>query len=77
MQLGDLVKPIEEQTDEELKARLFELRHRREHERPAAKDRVKKAVKKESRKKVTAVEKLLAGLDPTELEALLKGMENG
>jgi hypothetical protein len=72
VQLNDLVKPIEEMTDEELKQRLFDLRHRREVEKPAAKARVKKAEKKESKKKVSAAEKLLADLSPEDLAALLK-----
>lgn len=74
MQLGDLVTPIETQSDEELKARLFDLRHRREHERPAMKDRVKKAAKKEGRKASSAAEKLLANLSPEDLAALMKEM---
>ena len=72
MQLFDLIKPIEEQTDEELKARLFDLRHRREEVRPAGKVRVKKAEKKESKKKVSAAEKLLADLTPEQLAILMK-----
>lgn len=74
MQLGDLVKPIEDQTDEELRARLFDIRHRREHERPVAKAKIKKAAKKEGQKKVSAAEKLLADLTPEQLAALLQEM---
>lgn len=75
MQLSDLVKPIEDMSEEELKARLFDIRHRRNVEKPAAARKVKKAATKESRKKVSAVEKLLEGLSPADLEALLKGMQ--
>lgn len=74
MQLNDLVKPIEEQSDEELRQRLFELRHRRETLRPAAKKRVEKAAKKETKKQSSAAEKLLSQLDPAQLALLLKEM---
>lgn len=76
MQLQNLIKPIEEMTDEELKERLFDIRHRREYEKPAAKARVKKAEKKESKKKVSAAEKLLANLSPEDLAALLSELNN-
>lgn len=74
MQLNDLVKPIEEQTDEELRERLFAIRHRRETERPAAQTRVKKAARKESKKKMSAAEKMLSELPADVLAALLQEM---
>ena len=75
MQLSDLVKPIEEQTDEELRERLQALRSRREMERPAKAKHVEKAKKKETRKKLTPIEKMLEELSPEELAQLLKDME--
>lgn len=72
VQLHSLIKPIEEMTDEELKQRLFDIRHRREVLKPVARNKIKKAEKKESNKKVSAAEKLLAGLSPEQLELLLK-----
>lgn len=74
MQLGDLVKPIEDMSDEELKKRLFDIRHRREVERPVAKSKAKKAATKKSNKKVSEAEKMLASLSAEQLEALLKEM---
>jgi len=72
MQLMHLVKPLEEMTDEELRARLHELRHRRDVERPAAKAHVKKEKKKVARKEANAAEKLLAELTPEQLAMLMK-----
>lgn len=70
-QLTDLVKPIEEMSEEELKQRLYDLRHRREVVRPAAKARAKKVQWTESKKVVKAAEKLLDNLSAEELEALI------
>lgn len=74
MQLSDITQPIENMTDEELKKRLFELRHRRDIERPAAKARKQKEERKESRKASTAAEKLLSNLSPEELATLLEAL---
>jgi hypothetical protein len=72
MQLSDLVKPIEEQTDEELRERLQALRSRREMERPAKAKHVQKAQKKEVRKKISPIQKMLEQLSPEEIAQLLK-----
>lgn len=72
MQLNNLIQPLEDMSDEELKQRLFDLRHRRETERPVAKKKMQKAAKKASNKKVSSAEKMLANLSPEELAALMK-----
>lgn len=74
MQLDGLVKHIEQQTDDELRERLYALRHRRETEKPKQRKIVEKAAKKETRKKVSAAEKLLEGLSPEQLEILMKSL---
>lgn len=74
VQLQHLVTPIEDMTDEELKQRLFELRHRRETEKPKAARVVKKVAKKKATKEVNAVDKLLANLDPEQLALLMKDL---
>lgn len=71
MQLHNLIQPIENQTDEELRARLVEIRRRRETEKPKAARAVKKAEKQDGKKKVSAAEKLLAELTPEQLEILM------
>lgn len=72
MQLSDLVKPIDEMTDEELRDRLAEVRRRQSVERPSSNNRKKKAATKEVKKKLTPLEKMLDQLSPEELEQLLK-----
>ena len=73
--LTDLIKPLDDLTDEELADRLYEIRKRKTVERPAAKKRAKKAAKKESKKTMSAAERALSELSPEELEELLKGLE--
>ena len=75
MRLNDLVKPIEEMSEDELHALLMDIRRRKTIERPATKARVQKAEKKEGRVKVSSVEKMLAKLSPQEREELLKQLE--
>lgn len=76
MQLHDIIKPIEQQTDEELLERLRAIRHTRSVIRPAAAQRTKKAaIKKargESKKAATKIDKLLDGLTPEQVQELLK-----
>lgn len=76
MQLKDLVKPIDQMTDEELAERLRTIRHNRTTARPAAKAHAKKAAKKGAQTRINKVEKLLEGLSREELIALL-GENNG
>ena len=71
MQLDDLVKPLESMSYEELEKRLFDIRHRREQSGASRKTKEKKQVRKDTTKKVSAVEKLLEGLSPEELQLLL------
>lgn len=72
MKLKDLVKPLSEQTDEELQQRLREIRHRRETVRPAAQKIVARVEEKAERKKVSRVQDLLEGLTPEEKLKLIQ-----
>lgn len=74
-QLDQLVKPLDEMSDEELTARLREIRQRREVTRPAARKREERVETKASRGKVSKVEKLLAGLSPEDIEKLRSQLE--
>lgn len=76
MQLDDLVKPLRELSSEELEKRLFDLRHRREQSGASRKTREKKQARKDTTKSVGSVEKLLDGLSPEELAALLATLED-
>lgn len=75
MQLKDLVKPISTMTDEELMERLREIRHRRSVERPAARARVERAEKRQTNRKLGALDKMLAGLSDAERQQLLSQLE--
>lgn len=77
MDLSKLVTPIDQQTDEELLARLRELRHRREVIRPAATAHKQKAARKGMQTRMTAVEKLMAGMSEEERIALIASLESG
>lgn len=71
MQLQDLVKPIEQMTDEELMEQLRTVRHNRTVVRAGAKVRAKKEAKKGSQGRMSKVASLLEGLSREELIALL------
>lgn len=71
MQLGNLFKPIEEMSDEELRTRIQEIRHNRTVERPAGAARVKRAESKGRAAKINKAQSLLSGLSPEQLKQLL------
>lgn len=77
MQLKDLVKPISECTDEELQERLRTIRHTRTTVRPAAAKHIERAETRTSRKKVSAIEKLLDAMSPAERAEFVKQLEGG
>ena len=75
MQLQDLIKPIEEQTEEELRERLRELRHSRTVIRPGAKRHAKKAAGKGRVTRTTKAANIFAGLSPDQLAELIASLE--
>ena len=75
MQLRDLVKPISEQTDDELLERLRQIRHNQEIVRPARAKIIEKVEKKASTQKMSKVGKLLEGLTDEQKAELLKQLE--
>ena len=75
MQLQDLVKPIDEMTDEELRARLREIRHKREVVRPAAKKHIERAKKKGAVTRINKTAELFAGMSEEEKAELIKALE--
>lgn len=72
MQLKDLVKPISEQTDEELIERLRLIRDRRNTIKPAAEHRRKRSAKKGSQTRINKAEALLELLSEEDLRKLLE-----
>lgn len=71
MQLKDLVKPLDQMSDEELMERLRVIRSNRVSIRPAAKAHAKRATKKGAAGRMNKVKDLLGGLSREELIALL------
>jgi len=76
MQLQNLFKPLDELSDEELKARLQEIRHNRTVERPAAKAHAKRAENKGRVSKVNKAQGLLAGLSKEQIAELIAELGN-
>lgn len=74
MQLHDLVKPINDMSDEELGQRLRELRHKRDVVRPAAKKHVERAAKKGTQARVTKVADLFGNMSEAEKAELIKAL---
>lgn len=75
MQLKDIVKKIEDMTDEELHAHLLLIRRRRTTDRPVAKAKAAKVETKKSRGRLTAIDKILATLSPEDQAELLQSLE--
>jgi hypothetical protein len=75
MKLPDLVKPLDQLTDDELLERLRQARHNREVHRPAAKKLVERAEIKASRSRMSSMDKLLANLSDEDREALINKLE--
>lgn len=73
MQLENLVKPLDQMTEEELHQRIRELRNNRNTVRPAAQNHTKRAAKKGAQKRISKVEKLLQGMSRDDLIKLLGG----
>ena len=71
MQLTDLVKPLDQLTDEELRERLQMIRNNRTVVRPAAVARQKRSENKGRQTKVTKAKSLLDGLSPEQLKQIL------
>lgn len=74
MQLQDLIKPINDMTDEELQEHLRNIRHNRSVIRPAAKKKVAAAKNKKSKATVNKIEKMLAGMTSSQREEFLKNL---
>lgn len=71
MQLQNLFKPLGDLTDDELRARLQEIRHNREVVRPAKKAHEKRAANKGRASKINKAQSLLAGLSKEQIQQLM------
>lgn len=77
MQLQNLFKPLAECTDEELRARLQEIRHNREVVRPAKKARERRAANKGRTTKINKAQSLVSGLSKEQIQQLLMEFGGG
>jgi len=75
VQLLDLVKPIEDMSDEELHEHLRQVRQRRTIERPASKTRAKKKAKKGNVTRINKAEDLFSSLSEEEKKVLLAQLQ--
>jgi len=74
MQMRDLVKPIDQMSDDELREHIRAIRHRREVIRPARAKIVERAVKKESKVRTSKVDKLVSVLSEEERLKLIAAL---
>lgn len=74
MQTPELIKTLDQMTDDELLERLRTVRHNREVARPVATKKAATAEKKTSRKRVTDLDKLLAGMTEEERQQLINSL---
>jgi acetyl-CoA carboxylase carboxyltransferase component len=75
MQMNDLIKPIEDMSNEELLESLRELRHRRTVIRPAREKKIKKAKEKGKTTRINKVADLFDSLSDADKAELLKALE--
>lgn len=74
MQTPELIKTLDQMTDDELLERLRTVRHNREVARPVAKKKADVAEKKTSRKRVSDMDKLLVGMTEEERQQLINSL---
>lgn len=76
MQMSDLVKPIDQLSDDELLERIRAMRHRREVLRPAKKAHIERAAKKVTKVKDKKTNALLAAMSSADRAALIAILSN-
>lgn len=77
MQLIDILKPMDQMTDEELKERLQKIRHNRDTVRPAAKSREKKEAKKGAVTRINKMDDLFDKMSPQQKAEFIKQLGGG
>jgi len=75
MRLTDLVKPIDQCTEEELLERLRYVRHNREIARPVAAKVAERAERKSSGKRMSTLEKLVEGMSESDRAKLIESLK--
>lgn len=77
MQLSDLLKPMDQMTNEELLERLKVIRHNRDTVRPAAKAREKKESKKGAVTRINKMDDLFDKMTPAQKAEFIKQLGGG
>ena len=77
MQLKDLVKPLDQLTDEELLEKLRSIRHNRSVVRPAHQAHIDRAVKKTKRATAKKVTTTIGNLTDEERQKLIEQLQQG
>ena len=77
MQLHDLIKPLDQLTDDELRERLREIRHSRTVVRAAAQKHKEKPAKEKAKKASSKVDTLLKQMTPEQIQQLLLDLGEG
>jgi hypothetical protein len=72
VQTSDLIKTIDQCSDEELLERLRKVRHNREVARPVAVRKTAKVETKTARKRVSAVDKVVDTMSESERQKLIE-----
>lgn len=75
MQFLDMIKPIEEMSDEELRLQLINLKKRREVEHTKAKRVAKNSSTKSSAKGVSTIQSLLKTMTPEQIKQFVLTMQ--
>lgn len=77
MRLSDLTRNMSNMSDDELREHVRQMRHNKNVVKPAHVKRVQEVEKKESKHRVSKVDKAVAGMSATERAQLLLLLEGG
>jgi len=77
VQIHNLVKSLDQLSDDELLARLQQVRHNREVARPVAKRKAASVAKKEGAARTKKISKLLDGLSDDDRAKLIEQLSEG
>lgn len=77
MKFKDITKDLSKMTDDELRQHIQHVRHTKYVAKPAKAKIISDAVKKDTRKKVSAIDKLLSGMSEEERKQLILQLGGG
>lgn len=77
MQMKDLITPISDMSEEQLRERLREIRHNRTKVKPATANRTKREAKVGGQGRITKATDLFGGLSPEDKARLIEQLKGG